>query len=175
VDAAITFEDDYRQVQEERKKRAKLEPRKFQTNKPSTNLSFKPRFKPGGNTPNQNPPNPRNKIICANCGRIGHSKSECQKPKIICYGCNQEGHMRPDCPNKPPGGWPFLAGNRSGGGGRDAGRNNNGKRGKPFGKLNCTTLEEVGHSDQAVIGTLSILSHPGKVLFDTGATTSFTS
>jgi hypothetical protein len=29
VDAAITFEDDYRQVQEERKKRAKLEPRKF--------------------------------------------------------------------------------------------------------------------------------------------------
>jgi hypothetical protein len=45
VDAAITFEDDYRQVQEERKKRAKLEPRKFQTNKPSTNLSFKPRFR----------------------------------------------------------------------------------------------------------------------------------
>jgi hypothetical protein len=79
--------------------------------------------------------------------------------------------MRPDCPNKPPGGWPFLAGNRSGGGGRDARRNNNGKRVKPFGKLNCTTLDEAGHSDQAVIGTLSILSHPGKVLFDTGATT----
>jgi hypothetical protein len=27
----------------------------------------------------------------------------------------------------------------------------------------------------AVIGTLSILTHPGKVLFDTGATTSFIS
>jgi hypothetical protein len=83
--------------------------------------------------------------------------------------------MRPDCRNKPPGGWPFPAGNRSGEGGSDAGRNNNRKRVKPFGKLNCTTLEEVGQSDQAVIGTLRILSHPGKVLFDTGATTSFVS
>jgi predicted RNA-binding protein with PUA domain len=44
-----------------------------------------------------------------------------------------------------------------------------------YGKLNCTTLEQVGNCDQAVIGTLSILTHPGKVLFDTGATTSFIS
>jgi predicted aspartyl protease len=36
-------------------------------------------------------------------------------------------------------------------------------------------LEEVNDSDKAVIGTLQILSHPGKVLFDTGATTSFIS
>ncbi|KAK1632407.1 hypothetical protein QYE76_006722, partial [Lolium multiflorum] len=42
-------------------------------------------------------------------------------------------------------------------------------------KLNCTSLEEVVNSDQAVIGTLQILTHPGKVLFDTGATTSFIS
>jgi hypothetical protein len=41
--------------------------------------------------------------------------------------------------------------------------------------LNCTSLEEVVNSDQAVIGTLQILTHPGKVLFDTGATTSFIS
>ena len=33
----------------------------------------------------------------------------------------------------------------------------------------------MGGSDQAVIGTLSILTHPGKVLFDTGAITSFIS
>jgi hypothetical protein len=88
--------------------------------------------------------------------------------------------MKPDCPNKPSGGWPAAGGNRTTGGGssaggRDFGGNNSGKRGRPFGKLNCTTLEEVGHSDQVVIGTLSILSHPGKVLFDTGATTSFLS
>ena len=31
------------------------------------------------------------------------------------------------------------------------------------------------NSDKAVIGTLQILTHPGKVLFDTGATTSFIS
>jgi hypothetical protein len=158
VDAAIMFEDDYRQVQDERKKRAKLEPRKFQTNKPSMNLSFKPRFRPGGNTSNPSPLNPRNKIICHNCGQPGHVKSECMKPKIVCYGCNQEGHIKMNCPNKPPGGWPAA-------GGRDFDGNNSGKRGRPFGKLNCTTLEEVGHSDQAVIGTLSILSHLGKVLF----------
>jgi predicted aspartyl protease len=34
-------------------------------------------------------------------------------------------------------------------------------------------LEQAGESDQAVLGTLSILTHPGKVLFDTGETTSF--
>ena len=43
------------------------------------------------------------------------------------------------------------------------------------GRLNCTNLEEVNNSEQAVIGTLNILTHPGKVLFDTGATTSFIS
>jgi hypothetical protein len=88
--------------------------------------------------------------------------------------------MKPDCPNKPSGGWLAAGGNRTAGGGssaggRDFGANNSGKQGRPFGKLNCTTLEEVGHSDQAMIGTLSILSHLGKVLFDTGATTSFIS
>jgi predicted aspartyl protease len=36
-------------------------------------------------------------------------------------------------------------------------------------------LEEVKDSDKTVIGTIQILSHPGKVLFDTGATTSFIS
>jgi hypothetical protein len=44
-----------------------------------------------------------------------------------------------------------------------------------FGKLNCTSLEDANNSEMAVIGTLSILTHPGKVLFDTGTTTSFIS
>jgi hypothetical protein len=119
-------------------------------------------------------------VICRGCGQLGHVKSECWELKIICYGCNQEGHMKPDCLNKPPGGWPAAGGSRTVGGGssaggRNFGGNNSGKWGRPFGKLNCTTLEEVGHSDQVVIGTLSILSHPGKVLFDTRATTSFIS
>ena len=95
----------------------------------------------------------------------------------MCYGCGKDGHIKPDCPNKPPGGWPRNGGNKVGG--RSApvrkGNNNGWKGGKPFGRLNCTTLEEVGNCDQAVIGTLQLLSHPGKVLFDTGATTSFIS
>jgi hypothetical protein len=34
-------------------------------------------------------------------------------------------------------------------------------------------LEEVNELEKTMIGTLQILSHPGKVLFDTVATTSF--
>jgi UDP-galactopyranose mutase len=41
VDAAITMEDDFKQVQEEQRKKAKLEPRKYPINKPTTDLSFK--------------------------------------------------------------------------------------------------------------------------------------
>jgi hypothetical protein len=39
VDAAITMEDDFKQVQEERRKKAKLEPRKYPSNKPTPDLS----------------------------------------------------------------------------------------------------------------------------------------
>jgi hypothetical protein len=81
--------------------------------------------------------------------------------------------MKNQCPNKAA--W---AGRSTGGGpnrGGNSGGNNAGRRPRPFGKLNWTNLEEVNDSDKAVIGTLQILSHPGKVLFDTGATTSFVS
>jgi hypothetical protein len=44
IDAAITFEDDYRQVQEERRKRARIESRKYPITKPTLDRSFKPRF-----------------------------------------------------------------------------------------------------------------------------------
>ncbi|KAK1610109.1 hypothetical protein QYE76_033782 [Lolium multiflorum] len=46
IDSAITFEDDYRQVQEDRRKRARIEPRKYPISKPTPNRSFKPRFRP---------------------------------------------------------------------------------------------------------------------------------
>jgi hypothetical protein len=89
--------------------------------------------------------------------------------------------MKPDCPNKPVGGGPVKGGGNTGGGGRpssgggNGGKNNIGKRGRTFGKLNCTSLEEANNLETAVIGMLSILTHPGKVLFDTDATTSFIS
>ncbi|KAK1660275.1 hypothetical protein QYE76_048434 [Lolium multiflorum] len=112
VDAAITLEDDFKQLQEEKRKKAKYEP-----------------------------------------------KRDCKKPRIICFGCRQEGHMLKDCPKKNSGG------GQSGGGGNRGNTGGNWKNKKPFGKLNCTSLEEVVNSDQAVIGTLQILTHPGKDVF----------
>jgi hypothetical protein len=53
IDAAITFEDDYRKVQEERKKRACIEPRKYIVAKPTPDRSFKPRFRLVGNNSNR--------------------------------------------------------------------------------------------------------------------------
>ncbi|KAK1607808.1 hypothetical protein QYE76_031481 [Lolium multiflorum] len=45
VDAAITLEDDFKQLQEEKRKKAKFEPKKFTSNKPNTSLSFKTNMK----------------------------------------------------------------------------------------------------------------------------------
>ncbi|KAK1648176.1 hypothetical protein QYE76_065981 [Lolium multiflorum] len=180
IDSAITFEDDYRQVQEDRRKRARIEPRKYPVSKPTPDRSFKPRFRPTGNQYNRGGQNqnPRNQILCHNCGQRGHVQKDCQKPRIICYGCGKEGHIKPECPNKAS--WSGQSSGGRGGGNNNNNNNNNSnrnynnnKRGKPYGNLNCTTLEQAGESDQAVLGTLSILTHPGKVLFDTGATTSF--
>jgi hypothetical protein len=58
VDAAITMEDDFKQVQEERQKKAKLEHRRFPLNKPSTDLSFKPRQQNRGTLPKSGGGNP---------------------------------------------------------------------------------------------------------------------
>jgi hypothetical protein len=177
MDTAITWENDYKLVQMSRLKRAKTEAKRVQPTRSTANLSFKPRVRTGGAPPNQKTFTPKSQIICHNCGLPGHFRSECIKPRIICHACGKEGHIRPDCPNKPAGGWPANSGGNIGGGGRPASgggsssKNGNGKRGRTFGKLNCTSLEEANNSETAVIGTLSILTHPGKVLFDTGATT----
>jgi hypothetical protein len=181
MDTTITWENDYKLVQMSRLKRAKTEAKRVQPTRSTPNLSFKPRVRAGGAPPNWKMFTPKGQIICHNCGLPGHFRSECMKPRIICHACGKEGHIRPDCPNKPAGGWPANSGGKTGGGGRPASgggsssKNGNGKRGQTFGKLNCTSLEEANNSETAVIGTLSILTHPGKVLFDTGATTLFIS
>ncbi|KAK1682509.1 hypothetical protein QYE76_043357 [Lolium multiflorum] len=152
VDAAITLEDDFKQLQEEKRKKAKFEPKRYVSNKPNTGLSFKPRY---NNNNNNNSYNNRrnqgnqaaNQIVCRICGFRGHLSQDCRKPKIICFGCRQEGHMLKDCPKKNSGG-----GQSGGGGGRGGNTGGNWKNKKPFGKLNCTSLEEVVNSDQAVIG-----------------------
>ena len=89
--------------------------------------------------------------------------------------------MKSECPNKQAEGWFNKRGARPGGGdgvpvkSRNHENNNNGKRRRSFEKLNCTSLEEADTSKTAVLGTLSLLNHYGKDLFDTGATTSFLS
>ncbi|KAK1678158.1 hypothetical protein QYE76_039006 [Lolium multiflorum] len=165
VDAAITLEDDFKQLQEEKRKKAKFEPKRFVSNKPNTSLSFKPRYNNNNNNNNNNNSNyygsrknqafqTGNQIVCRSCGLTGNIAKDCKKPRIICFGCRQEGHMMKDCPNKKNGG-----GQSGGGGNRGGNTGGNWKNKKPFGKLNCTSLEEVVNSDQAVIDQVEFLGH----------------
>src|SRR3954462_2688631 len=54
LDAAITFEDGYKNVQEDRRKRAKKEIKRIQASKPKSNLDFKPQNRNYGNNNNNN-------------------------------------------------------------------------------------------------------------------------
>jgi hypothetical protein len=49
VDAAITMEDDYKQVLENKRKKAKFEPRRYPDTKSTPNIKFKPKYRSGGN------------------------------------------------------------------------------------------------------------------------------
>ncbi|KAK1645131.1 hypothetical protein QYE76_062936 [Lolium multiflorum] len=102
-------EEKIRQVQEDRRKRARIEPRKYPVSKPTPDRSFKPRFRPTG-------------------------------------------HIKPECPNKASWSGPSSGGR----GGSGNNNNNNNKRGKLYGKLNCTTLEQAEESDQTVLDLLII-------------------
>jgi hypothetical protein len=69
-----------------------------------------------------------------------------------------------------------MGGNRPSIGTQASKRRNPGdNKGKPYGKLNCTSVAEVIHLEEAVLGTLNIMTYSGKLLFDTGATMSFIS
>ena len=80
VDAAITLEDDYKIVQEDRRKKARTEPKRFPDHKPTPNLSFKPKPRPGNFNSNQNRgnPNPKSNITCHNSENKGHYSTECR-------------------------------------------------------------------------------------------------
>jgi hypothetical protein len=164
VDAAITMEDDLKQVKEERQKKARLEPQKFPTSKPAPNLRFKPRFQNRRDNPNQERSNYGDGKICGNCELRGHLTSECRKPKIICFECNKEGHMQKNCPNKAWGVGRNGGGSHKGGGSGDS---INQRSNRLYGKLNY--LEEQNNSNKTMIGTLQILSYPRRVLSDTNA------
>ncbi|KAK1679752.1 hypothetical protein QYE76_040600 [Lolium multiflorum] len=105
VDAAITLEDDFKQLEEEKRKKARFEPKKFISNKPNTSLSFKPRY---NNYNNNQKKFPRDQyvaqIVCCIYGMKGHISKDCRRPKVICFGCRQEGHILKDCLNRKNGG-----------------------------------------------------------------------
>ncbi|KAK1694993.1 hypothetical protein QYE76_011690 [Lolium multiflorum] len=110
VDAAITLEDDFKQLQEEKRKKAKYEPKRYFNNKPNMSLSFKPRYNNNSSNNNSNYYGSRrnqafqtaNQMVCRVCGFRGHTSKDCRKPKIICFGCRQEGHMLKTVPRGIP-------------------------------------------------------------------------
>jgi hypothetical protein len=52
-------------------------------------------------------------------------------------------------------------------------RNPGYNKGKPYGKLNYTSVAEIIHLEEVVLGALNIMTYLGKVLFDTGETMAF--
>jgi hypothetical protein len=173
VDAAITMEDDFKQVMEDRRKKARIEPRRYSDMKSTHNLKFKPKFRSGGNVTPRGNTSGISGIVCRGCGMRGHLEKDYRQPKIICFGCKKEGHMIRNCPDRARTGGQVIGGGSHWGGGFGGGSNK--RPNQSYVKLNYTNLEEVNQSDNTVIGTIQILSHPGKVLLDTGATTSFIS
>jgi hypothetical protein len=150
VDAAITMEDDYKQVQEDRRKKARIEPRRYPDTKSTPNIKFKPKYRSGGNVTPHGTTNGNNDIVCRGCGARGHIERNCHQPRIICFGCKKGGHMIKDCPERGRTG-----GRGTGGGSHRGGGFGGGKSNRPtYGKLNCTNLEEVNQSDKTMIGML---------------------
>jgi hypothetical protein len=68
ADAAITMEDDFKQVQEDRRKKARIEPRRYPDTKPTPNIKFKPKYRSGGNVTPRGTTSGNNDIVCRACG-----------------------------------------------------------------------------------------------------------
>jgi hypothetical protein len=68
VDAAITMEDDFKQVQEDRRKKARIEPRRYPDTKPTPNIKFKPKNRSEGNVTPRGTTSGNNDIVCRGCG-----------------------------------------------------------------------------------------------------------
>jgi hypothetical protein len=100
VDAAITIEDDFKQVVEDRRKKAKVEPRRYSDTKPIPNLKFKPKFRCGGNVTPRGNSSGVSGVVCRGYGMRGHLEKDCRQPNIICFGCKKEGHMIKNCTDR---------------------------------------------------------------------------
>jgi hypothetical protein len=79
------------------------------------------------------------------------------------FKCGMNGHLARQCPNK-------LSATGSGGQSRPQGQQN-----YTYGKVNHVTTEEAQHAQDVILGMFLASSHPATVLFDSGASHSFTS
>jgi hypothetical protein len=117
------MEDDFKQVLEDRRKKAKIEPRRYSDTNSTPNLKFKPKFKSGGNVTPHGNTSGTDGIICRGCGVRGYLEKDCRQPKIIYFGCKKEGHMIRNCPDRARTGGRGTGGGPHRGGGFGGSRN----------------------------------------------------
>jgi hypothetical protein len=67
VDAAIAMEDDFKQVMEDRRKKARIEPRRYSDTKSIPNLKFKPKLGSGGNVTPHGNSSGTGRVVCRSC------------------------------------------------------------------------------------------------------------
>uniref|UniRef100_J3KUX8 CCHC-type domain-containing protein n=1 Tax=Oryza brachyantha TaxID=4533 RepID=J3KUX8_ORYBR len=155
VDGAIALENDYREVQEDRRKRARIETRRPPILKnvvrspvhgrvvPVQRISSKPQSA----TQEQ-------QFKCYTCGGA-HFQKNCPKLKVNCFNCGQTGHYSTQCPNPKKNTGP--QGSNAPGGSRfqrPQARSASGAQGRGRGfqtaRLNYARADQVGASTDVV-------------------------
>ena len=91
VDSAITLENDYREVQDDRRKKARVEPRQYQVFRARPGNPAQ-RFRPNAPPPLRMPSPTFPPVRCGNCGG-NYLTSDCRRSKVICFKCGQPGHI----------------------------------------------------------------------------------
>ncbi|WVZ76494.1 hypothetical protein U9M48_024469 [Paspalum notatum var. saurae] len=87
-----------------------------------------------------------------------------------CYKCGDSGHVANNCPQK---GQQQQQGARQNAPQQQQGRPNQQNRAPLQGKVNHVTAKTTAEAPNVVLGTFTVNSNPGTILFDTGATHSF--
>jgi len=97
IDAAITLEDDYHEVQKERKRKTRLEPQCIQTQQSQPELTFHPIVRIITPNPPSETTTLEARVRCHNCATKGHFAKDCTQQDITCFLCGQLGHEKADC------------------------------------------------------------------------------
>ena len=88
---------------------------------------------------------------------------------VTCFFCSQKGHYANQCPKKT-GAAPRPNGGRGPGNGSSQDQKvAPATQGVGSGRANVITTEEAQEAPDVVLGTLSVISHPATVLFDSAA------